>query len=152
CPYASPQDVSFRFARKCWKCSLIGVTFAIVLGTAFAWRPKPTYTLSPFTQSNLYHLWPSSLSPQHEKFLFPQTIESSALIGHGGIRRGVVDVGEGARPAESATRGKAAAHYTGAGRRGIRHERALGAETAGALADVGRWWAAARATWAAVEP
>src|SRR5437660_10301522 len=79
-------------------------------------------------------------------------IESSALIGHGGIRRGVVDVGEGARPAESATRGKAAAHYTGAGRRGIRHERALGAETAGALADVGRWWAAARATWAAVEP
>src|SRR5713101_1247981 len=79
-------------------------------------------------------------------------IESSALIGHGGIRRGVVDVGERSRAAESAARGKEAAHYTGAGRRGIRHERALGAETAGAHASKGRRWVTAWPAWAAVEP
>jgi Histidine kinase-, DNA gyrase B-, and HSP90-like ATPase len=49
----------FSSARKCWKCSSIGIIFAIgcrsPFGTAFACQAKPTYTLLLFTQSFLRH-------------------------------------------------------------------------------------------------
>src|SRR5439155_16375053 len=60
CPYSSPQKLSFISARKCWKCSLIGIIFAIGCrspfpGIGLACQAKPTYTLSLFTQSTLRH-------------------------------------------------------------------------------------------------
>src|SRR5215831_17544892 len=79
-------------------------------------------------------------------------VESSALIGHGGNTRGAVDVSQGAGPAQGPARSPQTTHHAAAGGGGVGGKRALGAETAGALAGGGRRRPAPRAAGAILEP
>ena len=67
CPYRSPQKLSLISARKCWKCSVIGIIFAIgcrspFFGKALACEAKANlhplafYTIN-VTSPNLYGKW-----------------------------------------------------------------------------------------------
>src|SRR5262252_9764457 len=58
-PCTSPQKVSFTSARKCWKCSVIGVTFAIgckppFLRIWFSLASKNQLTPSYFLHKGIY--------------------------------------------------------------------------------------------------
>src|SRR5207244_4447338 len=54
CPYKSPQKLSFISARKCWKCSLIGIIFAIGCRSPFQERLS-LVRQSQLTPSRLLH-------------------------------------------------------------------------------------------------
>src|SRR5438270_1138264 len=54
CPYRSPQKLSFISARKCWKCSLIGIIFAIGCRSPFQERIS-LVRQSQLTPSRLLH-------------------------------------------------------------------------------------------------
>src|SRR5439155_18797681 len=53
CPFKSPQKLSFISARKCWKCSLIGIIFAIGCRSPFQERLS-LVRQSQLTPSRLY--------------------------------------------------------------------------------------------------
>src|SRR5205807_4202875 len=59
CPYRSPQKLSFISARKCWKCSVIGIIFAIGCRSpfrkGFSLLGKANLHPLAFTQSKLRH-------------------------------------------------------------------------------------------------
>src|SRR5438552_6083380 len=54
CPYKSPQKLAFISARKCWKCSLIGIIFAIGCRSPFQERLS-LVRQSQLTPSRLLH-------------------------------------------------------------------------------------------------
>src|SRR5438552_15935590 len=54
CPYKSTQKLSFISARKCWKCSLIGIIFAIGCRSPFQERLS-LVRQSQLTPSRLLH-------------------------------------------------------------------------------------------------
>src|SRR5207244_11964763 len=54
CPDKSPQKLSFISARKCWKCSLIGIIFAIGCRSPFQERLS-LVRQSQLTPSRLLH-------------------------------------------------------------------------------------------------
>src|SRR5271157_893210 len=70
CPCRSPQKLSFKSSKKCWKCSVIGVTFAmgvsLLLRMAFACKAKANLHPLAFTQPNLRHLKQFSVVSQFE--------------------------------------------------------------------------------------
>src|ERR1700735_155335 len=65
CPYRSPQKLSFISARKCWKCSVIGIIFAIgcrsPFGKALACEAKAN--LHPLAFYTIEFTSPSPISP-----------------------------------------------------------------------------------------
>src|SRR6516165_678669 len=79
-------------------------------------------------------------------------VESSGLIGHGGNTRGAVDVSQGSGSAQGPARSPQTAYPATAGGGGVGGERALGTETAGALASARGRCPAARAAGETLEP
>src|SRR5271157_2679271 len=65
CPCRSPQKLSFKSSKKCWKCSVIGVTFAmgvsLLLRMAFACKAKAN--LHPLAFYTTEFTSPKSLLP-----------------------------------------------------------------------------------------
>src|SRR5947209_18382239 len=61
CPYRSPQKLSFISARKCWKCSVIGIIFAIGCRSpfrkGFSLRGQSQLTPSCFLHNQSYVTW-----------------------------------------------------------------------------------------------
>ena len=58
CPYTSPQELSFISVRKCWKCSVIGIIFAIGCRSPFQERlllvRQSQLTPSRFLHNRIY--------------------------------------------------------------------------------------------------
>src|SRR3974377_1401571 len=92
-PCRSPQKLSFSSLTKCWKCSVIGVTFAmgvsLLVRMASASQAKPTYTLSLFTQSKLTHLISVALCAcaGDGPFQCPYSVFTDNQVGQGLARR-----------------------------------------------------------------
>src|SRR5436309_3286420 len=78
CPYKSPQKLSFISARKCWKCSLIGIIFAIGCRSPFQER------LSLVRQSQLT---PSRLLHNQRYVTHPSAADTATLVEWSANRR-----------------------------------------------------------------